>query len=126
MKRYLGSNTGIVILKDKKNPKTQNVTLSKGMPIIAHTTNKVMNILNSQTFNIIDINTENFTIINDDVKVKIPITEFHKYFYIGFCITIHASQGETYTSKYTIHDWNFTRFCDRAKYVAMSRGTNCQ
>ena len=46
MKRYLGSNPGIVILKAKKNPKTQNVTLSKSMTIIAHTRNKQMNILN--------------------------------------------------------------------------------
>ena len=124
MKRYLGSNTGVAIPKDKKNPKTQNVRLSKGMPIIAHTTNKQMNILNSQTFEIIDINSQSFTIINDDVPVKIPNINFHKHFYLGFCITIHASQGETYSSKYTIHDWKFTRFCEKAKYVAMSRGTN--
>ena len=124
MKRYLRSNPGIAIPKDTKNSKRQNVKLSKVMPIIAHTTNKKMNILNSQTFEIIDINTENFTIINDDVRVKLPIIDFHKHFYLGFCMIIHASQGETYSSKYTIHDWCFTRFCEKAKYVAMSRGTN--
>jgi hypothetical protein len=94
------------------------------MPIIAHTTSKSMNILNSQTFTLTAIDNEFFTIINDDVPVKIALDKFHKYFYLGFCITIHASQGETYKSKYTIYDWKFARFCDKAKYVAMSRGTD--
>jgi hypothetical protein len=54
--------------------------------------------------------------------IKIPTKDFHQYFYLGFCLTIHASQGETFTEKYTIHDWY--RLCDRAKYVALSRGSS--
>ena len=56
--------------------------------------------------------------------VKIKTKDFHKFFYLGFCITIHASQGETYNCKYTIYDWDFYHICNKAKYVALSRGTN--
>ena len=56
-------------------------------------------------------------------KITIDLKLFHKLFYLGFCIAIHASQGETFKQKYTIYDWNFERFCKRAKYVALSRAS---
>ena len=40
----------IFIEMDKKNEKSQDVHLGKGMPVIAHTTNKKLNILNSEKF----------------------------------------------------------------------------
>lgn len=124
--RYLKEygKDGVFIAEDKKNPKTQDVRLLSGMPVICHTTDNNQNILNSQTFKIINVNSETFTILNDNEPMKFKLSEFHKFFYLGFCITIHASQGETFTEKYTIHDWKFPRFCEKAKYVALSRGTN--
>jgi hypothetical protein len=126
MNRYLEETKkpSVFIGKVKTNPKTQDIKLSEGMPIIAHTTDKKLNILNSQTFIITNLSKETFSIMNDDVTQEIKIEKFHQFFYLGFCITIHASQGETFNTKYTIYDWNFTRFCEKAKYVAMSRGTN--
>ena len=125
MNRFIkGRGSGIFIPKDVKNPKTQNITLMKGMPIIAHTTNKSLNVLNSQKFIITDVCNETFTIEIDDVSTKFKLEKFNKLFYLGFCITVHASQGETYNGKYTIHDWKFSRFCSKAKYVSLSRGTN--
>ena len=114
----------IFIAKDRHNPKTQDVKLTCGMPIIAHTTNKKLKILNSQTFQITKISSETITVDGGDEPITIKTSDFHRFFYLGFCITIHASQGETFTEKYTIHDWNFSRFCKKAKYVALSRGTN--
>ena len=124
MNRFLGDEKGTFIAKDPKNPKTQNVMLTKGMPIIAHTTDKKLNILKSQTFTLTHVCGKFFTIINEDVTMNFKLENFNKFFYLGFCITIHSSQGETFNEKYTIHDWNFSRFCPKAKYVAMSRGTN--
>ena len=112
------------------------------MPIIAHTTDKKLNILNTDTFvidgfsqfyhkasktylDIIDIS----TVTEDGKKInskKISPLFFNKYFYLGFCITIHASQGETYKTPYTIYDWNFYHFSNKAKYVALSRATDIQ
>jgi ATP-dependent exoDNAse (exonuclease V) alpha subunit len=94
------------------------------MPIIARTTNKELNILNSQQFIITDVSNEYFTIEINEISTKLKIDEFNHLFYLSFCITIHASQGETFKGVYTIHDWKFNRFCSKAKYVAMSRGTD--
>ena len=114
----------IFIEKDKKNDKTQDVHLGKGMPIIAHTTNKKLNILNSEKFIIEAINDKEIEISDENRKFKVDLKLFHKLFYLGFCITIHASQGETFKQKYTIYDWNFEHFCSRAKYVALSRASD--
>jgi hypothetical protein len=52
MERYLNENNKpfTLIEKDIKNEKTQDVKLCVGMPVIAHTTDKKLNILNSQKF----------------------------------------------------------------------------
>lgn len=114
----------ISIAKDDDNDKTQNVKLAIGMPIISHVNDKKKDILNSQSF-IINKITDTQIHFNDGGQFyTIKINEFSKMFYLGFCRTIHSSQGETFNEKYTIYDWNFKYFCDKAKYVAMSRGTS--
>ena len=125
MLRYLSENkctNPVQLKKDPYNPKTQDVQLVKGMPIIAHVTNKKLGFMNSQTFTIQEINNEFLIITNGDDTIKVNTSHFHKFFYLGFCLTVHASQGETFADKYTIYDWYM--MCDKAKYVALSRGTN--
>ena len=115
----------INIKKDDKNPKSQDIILSKYMPILCKKTNKKLHILNSEIFKVHKITSTHFTIINDaKEKIDIDNKDFHQFFYPGFCITVYASQGETYTEKYTIYDWHFEHFCNKAKYVAMSRSSN--
>jgi hypothetical protein len=125
MERYLREHKkkAIVIPPDILNPKTQEVKLVKGMPVLAHTTNKKLRFMNSQLFMIQSVD-DTEIVLSDTTEnpIKIPTKDFHQYFYLGFCLTIHASQGETFTEKYTIHDWY--RLCDKAKYVALSRGSS--
>jgi hypothetical protein len=136
MKRYLTEHPQlktVSIPKTKANTHTQNVILCSGMPIIAHTTfrktrvnKQAFDILNSQTFTIHSVGDDVITIKDDQDTMEIKTTDFHKMFYLGFCITVHASQGETFTTKYTIYDINFPHFSDKAKYVAFSRGTKIE
>ena len=59
-------------------------------------------------------------------EVKITTEQFHRMFYLAFCITIHSSQGITIKDKYTIHDWKALGHLEdesNIKYVALSRGT---
>ena len=113
------------IKKDDKNIKSHDIILSQNMPILCKKTNKKLHILNSEIFKVHKITSTHFTIINGaKEKIDIDIKDFDQYFYIGFCITVHASQGETYTDKYTIYDWDFEHFGIQAKYVAMSRSNN--
>ena len=126
MRRFLDEfgSAPVAIPHNPKNPKTQDVLLTKGMPVIAHTTSKKLGILNSQTFKITNLNASSITVSDGGEPIKICTDDFHKFFYLGFCITIHASQGETYSDPYTIYDWRHPRFCERARYVALSRGTS--
>jgi hypothetical protein len=126
MDRYLAEKgCEFIELPKKENfEKTQDVKLSVGMPIIAHTTDKKLNIINSETFVIKSINNNELVVKTDNIEIKLKTEDFHKFFYLGFCITIHASQGETFTEKYTIYDWKYKIFSDKAKYVALSRATN--
>ena len=112
------------IPKYDKDLKTQDVKLCVGMPIIAHLTEKKLNILNSEKFVVKSIDTKNIIDADGDRLIKVALENFHKYFYLGFCITIYASQGETFENKYTIYDWNFKHFCNKGKYVALSRATS--
>lgn len=128
MERYLLNNNiqnYITIEKDNFNPKTQLVKLAAGMPvIISHLTDKKLNILNSETFKIKSVTNEIIKVTEHERNIEIKTKDFHKYFYLGFCITIHASQGETFDEPNTIYDWKYEHFCDKAKYVALYRGTN--
>ena len=126
MERFIRENKCPYKLLNKLayNPKTQNIKLAVGMPVVAHTTNKKLNILNSEKFIVTQIDDKQIVMKEHEREVKVNITDFHKFFYLGFCITIHTSQGDTFDTKYTIYDWGFKHFCDRAKYVALSRATD--
>ena len=93
------------------------------MPIIAHTTKKKY-ISDSEKFVIETINDKEIEISDENRKFKVDLKLLYKLFFLGFCITIHASQGETFKQKYTIYDWKFEHFCSRAKYVALSRASD--
>ena len=96
----------------------------KGMPIIAHKTVKKLDIFNSERFTITNITDKVMNITDGFKTIKIDTKKFHNFFYLGFCITINASQGETFNEKYTIHDFGYKHFYNKAQYVALSRSTN--
>ena len=122
----------LFIPADPRNPKTQDVTLTIGVPVVCHKSRNHKKkkldgngFLNSERFEVQYIKDDIITLVGKgDREVQIRANEFHKYFYIGFCITVHTSQGDTFREKYTIYDWDFFYFCERAKYVAVSRATS--
>jgi len=93
------------------------------MPVIAHKTNKKLSIMKSQRFIVSSITDDIIKIKDDDREIEIELKNFNKLFYIGFCITLHSSQGETFNEPYTIYDWNNFYFDNIARYVALSRAT---
>ena len=123
MERYIQEKEceTVVLEADKFNPKTQDVSLAVGMPILAHKTNKKLKFMNSEVFRIKSIDEENIVL---EEGITLRTKDFHKFFYVGFCMTIHASQGETFKDPYTIYDWY--HLCDKARYVALSRGTKLE
>jgi len=126
MNRYIKQHkcNTTFIPANQKNPNTQDIKLAVGMPVICFKTNKKYDILNSEKFVVKEIKDTEIIITDNDKEIKIPIKDFNKFLYLGFCITIHASQGETFNTPYNIYDWNFEYMCSKAQYVALSRATD--
>ena len=103
---------------------SQAVELLAGMPIIARVSDKDLEVMNNESFVIKMINKKKSEIVlaDEEREVVVPIDDFQKVFYVAFCITVHRSQGDTYNEAYTIYEWE--KFSDRMKYVALSRTTD--
>jgi ATP-dependent exoDNAse (exonuclease V) alpha subunit len=102
---------------------SQDVRLLAGTPIIARINNKGMDIYNNETYTIVKIQPTLGTILATDgtKKLEIKFGDFQRLFRPAYCITIHCSQGKTFDSPYSIHEWS--RLDPRLKYVALSRST---
>jgi ATP-dependent exoDNAse (exonuclease V) alpha subunit len=98
------------------------MTLCVGMPLIARINKKSFNVVNNETF-VIEAIKQDIIVIRNTLKekVEIPINKINRFFYLGFCVTIHKSQGQTFNEPYTIHEFN--RLDSRLKYVAFSRAS---
>jgi ATP-dependent exoDNAse (exonuclease V) alpha subunit len=118
---------GLYFEKLEYDDNSQNVYLLEGMPIIARKNSKELDIFNNETFIIKEIqyDKKNIVIIDDDdVRNNIPFDKFQNLFYVAYAITIYKSQGSTFDSPYTIHEFNHPLFDDRLKYVSLSRSVD--
>ncbi len=55
---------------------------------------------------------------------KINISDFQKFFLVGFATTTHSEQGMSIGEPYTIHEWD--RMDQRLRYVALSRSRSIE
>ena len=100
--------------------RSQAVILNKGVPIISKVNNEDIGIFNNQRFKIVKIGTFTITFEDDFKKLlKVNITDFQKYFLVGYATTTHSAQGMSIGEPYTIHEWD--RMDQRLKYVSLSR-----
>ena len=99
---------------------SQDVSLLKGMPIIARMNGMNLGIANNNTYTIKSV-ADDIIVIKDDLErtMEIDTTQFCRLFNVAYCITTHCAQGLTYDHPYTIYEFN--RFDLRLKYVALSR-----
>ena len=115
----------IKLVKNKCDTHSQDVILLKDTPIISHRNCKQIDIVNNETFIIIELSNKEGTIkIKNEFNKELTVSkdEFQNLFYVAYCITIHSSQGSTYNEPYTIHDWE--RLNKKLKYVSLTRSTN--
>jgi ATP-dependent exoDNAse (exonuclease V) alpha subunit len=115
--------------KLKNDTNSQDVRLLAGTPIIVRVNNDKHEIYNNECFTIKEIQHSkyNILIVDEFGETKdISFYDFQKFFYVSFCVTIHKSQGSTFDHPYSIHEWNHKHFCNRLKYVALSRCTKLE
>jgi len=116
---------GVALQKLPNIEHSQDVNLFVGMPIISYKNCKQLDIVNNESFKIIDI-VDDYIIFSNGraTKYYININDFQKYFFVAYAITIHKSQGDTIKRPFTIHEWE--KLDNRLKYVALSRATTCE
>lgn len=111
---------------NSKRGQTKQLKFCVGTPIIARRSNKDLGISKNEMFYITDKDKIQLCKKTDpDFIVEVDEKEMMINFLSGYCITIHKSQGDTYTEKYTIWDWSkisggYT-FDRKLRYVAQSR-----
>jgi hypothetical protein len=126
MLKFLRGRQGYKIKKRENDDHTQDVELIENMPLLCHKTSKrKYNIFNSCQYKIKTLNKDTFSIQNNiQEDIEIPYKEFHDYFWLGFCLTSHSAQGDTYKEPFTIYDWSRRKDDTTFHYVALSRGTS--
>jgi hypothetical protein len=122
-------------LKESHNVKyisLNNMRVYKNLPIISKKTVNVgdkllgQQIRNNEEFEVMDIHNKTITIKSVTVKsetnnkIKIEHKEL-KYFQLGYCMTVHCSQGSTFDFDFSIYEWQC--FTKEMMYVAISRAT---
>jgi hypothetical protein len=117
------------IENDKNYEYTQNITICKGIPLIAYKTNKKLKIYNGVYFTVSNIDLENkiISVKEDDAEeiIEVSYLNFSKIFVLGFGISLYKSQGTTIQGEFYISDLGFMH--DKVKnsiFVAISRCTN--
>ncbi len=123
----LNEKRGLFIAADPACEDSQDTYVYAGLPIIA-----VRNF--SRGDDIYCVNAERFSVVSvgDRIRVMserpdgehfwdIEIEEFHQYFVMNFCSTVHKAQGETITGPVTI--WDVERMDKRLLYTAVTRAT---
>ena len=115
------------IQKNESNKYTQDMKIFKNMKLISTKNCKKVDVINSDRYTISNIDNANkiVTVVDDSNPNKtldLPYKEFSYIFVPAYALTVHKCQGQTISTKYTIHQWE--RFTNKMKYVALSRATN--
>ncbi len=122
--RYI-KETGINFININKlhyDDNSQSYKLYKGIPLISRLNMKKYNVFNNEFYNVKEWNNEYVVVKNEMNEVKLSINDIPRMFNVGYCITTHKSQGETFNEPYTIYEWN--KMDSTLKYVSLSRSTN--
>lgn len=106
----------------------QQMYIYDGCRVIAYKTDKNKLFVNSEIFTVYYYDDNDIHLythrLNEPYFVCIPIEDFNKSFTLGYCMTVHKSQGSTITENFNIYDWN--KMDKELKYTALSRAKSIQ
>ena len=100
---------------------SQDVILVRKTRLIAKVNNSKLKLINNERYTItkIDVDNQEMTIQNNRNEIIIQKDDIQKLFRVGFAFTIHACQGMSIETPYTIWEWEPLN--KKLKYVALSR-----
>lgn len=115
------NNNYVTIPRCKADKRSQDIDLYVGLPLIACKTVGKYDIANGEEFVVDSYNKVIVVLKSNDLVKKVALADIGNYFYPAYCLTVHMSQGSTFTGAYTIYEWD--KMNDKLKYVALSRST---
>ena len=123
-----------IILKGSPNSvkkpegQTEELVILKGARLIACQSMSEIGVAKNEVWMVSDYDEKSISLKYEDDEIELTHEEVVNGFYSALCITIHKSQGDTYTERYTIYDWEKlskdTYLNRKLRYVAQSRSKN--
>jgi hypothetical protein len=101
----------------------QKTYMYNGLPVMAIKNFKDLDLVNGEKFILINYTDETFT-LQGHTDITLPIEKFAEYFVVNYCSTAHKCQGETYTEKVILWDWERMKTNKKIAYTACSRSVN--
>jgi hypothetical protein len=141
MKRKRGSNY-MELDKAANERQSQDMSIFKGLPVIALRTRSKYDICNADRLVVVDYTKSVVKVqhIDEDEEpyddvIEIPCSEFTGLLAPGFCVTLHRMQGVSLDCEFTLYEWdNYDTVIDSKgnrklnteafmtmRYVALSR-----
>lgn len=114
---------GLFVPKNPMSKQSQDMYIYEDCPVIAYKTDKNKAYVNSEIFTVSHYDKEYiylYSLRNNDIHaIDIPISEFNNIFLLGYCMTVHKSQGSTIKQSFNIYDWK--KMDKELRYTALSR-----
>jgi hypothetical protein len=135
MAAFVKDKRSVHVPANPKDPKSQDVDLLEGMPVIAHRRWQQAGVKNAARGRVVEVSSftgghgEDHLVIcleRTGELVEMKTSEFHRVWRVGFCITVHQAQCITIDEPFTIYGWNNHYMLGRGRYVAVSRGTRME
>lgn len=101
------------------NKYNEDIRINIGVPLMSLVSNKKLGFIKNELVYITNIKDDNIYIGEKFIN-KLDI---HKYFMLGYALTIHKAQGDTIDGILNIHEINLLLTDKRLLYTAVSRGT---
>ena len=102
------------------NKYNEDIRVSEGVPLVCLHANKKLDMVKNELVVITKLTKESI-FFGEKSMLK---TDIHKYFMLGFAMTIHKSQGATIDGVLNIHEVNEIIKNKRMFYTAVSRATS--
>jgi hypothetical protein len=101
----------------------QKTYMYNGLPVMAIKNFQDLDLVNGEKFILINYTDTDFT-LQGYTDITLPIEKFAEYFVVNYCSTTHKCQGETYTEKVILWDWERMKRNKKIAYTACSRSVN--
>lgn len=117
----LKNTTGELIkYKGASNSYNEDIRINEGVPLMTLLTNKKLGFVKNEIVLITKIKGD---LIYFGVEKYIDKKDIHKYFMLGYALTIHKAQGDTIDGILNIHEIQKIMLEKRLIYTAISRAT---